>query len=207
MVRPSTTCATISSTPRTTSTRLRSPSRRSAQNDFGGTFGGPIIEDKTFSFFPTKGYEVSLPQIASGQFYSVSARAAVAPVYRPFINALPLPDPNAPLIDPTCDNITNPCQANIVAAYSNPSSLDAISIRIDHHLTRKINLFARYSHAPSYDATRTWEEVGVQQRRYGYLDRGRHCFAHSSHAETTSAQTGAEAPPAIPTPSPTFMAR
>lgn len=130
------------------------------QNDFGGTFGGPIIKDKTFFFFSYEGLRVSLPQIASGQFYTASARAAVASVYRPFINALPLPDPNAPLIDPTCDNITNPCQANIVAAYSNPSSLDAISIRIDHHLTKKINLFARYSHAPSYDATRTWEEVG-----------------------------------------------
>jgi Carboxypeptidase regulatory-like domain/TonB dependent receptor/TonB-dependent Receptor Plug Domain len=131
------------------------------QNDFGGTFGGPITKDKTFFFFSYEGLRLRLPQTASDQFYTASARAAVAPVYQPLVNALPLPDPNAPLIDPACDNITNPCQANIVAAYSNPSSLDAISIRIDHHLTKKINLFARYSHAPSYDATRNWEEVGT----------------------------------------------
>jgi hypothetical protein len=132
------------------------------QNDFGGTFGGPITKDKTFFFFFSyEGLRLRLPQTASDQFYTASARAAVAPVYQPLVNALPLPDPNAPLIDPACDNITNPCQANIVAAYSNPSSLDAISIRIDHHLTKKINLFARYSHAPSYDATRNWEEVGT----------------------------------------------
>jgi hypothetical protein len=129
------------------------------QNDFGGTFGGPIIKDKTFFFFSYEGLRLRLPQTASGQFYTASARAAVAPVYQPFINGLPLPDPNAPLIDPTCDNITNPCQANIIAAYSDPSSIDAISFRIDHKLTKKINLFARYSHAPSYDATRNWEEV------------------------------------------------
>jgi hypothetical protein len=129
------------------------------QNDFGGTFGGPIIKDKTFFFFSYEGLRLRLPQTASDQFYTASARAAVAPVYQPFITALPLPDPNAPLIDPTCDNVTNPCQANIIAAYSDPSSIDAVSFRIDHKLTKKINLFARYSHAPSYDATRNWEEV------------------------------------------------
>jgi len=129
------------------------------QNDFGGTFGGPVIKDKTFFFFSYEGLRLRLPQTDSEQFYTASARAAIAPVYQPLINALPLPDPNAPLIDPTCDNITNPCQAIIIAAYSNPSSLDSISFRIDHKLTQKINLFARYSHAPSSDATRNWEEV------------------------------------------------
>jgi len=129
------------------------------QNDFGGTFGGPIIKDKTFFFFSYEGLRLRLPETASDQFYTASARAAVAPAYQQVINALPLPDPNAPLIDPSCDNITNVCQANIIAAYSNPSSLDATSIRIDRNLPKNINVFARYSHAPSYDATRSWEEV------------------------------------------------
>ena len=102
-----------------------------------------------------------LPQTASDQFYTASARAAVAPAYQPLVNALPLPDPNAPLIDPSCDNITNPCEATITAAYSDPSSLNATSIRIDHTLNQKITLFARYNHAPSYDATRYWEEVSL----------------------------------------------
>src|ERR1700722_14682946 len=86
------------------------------QNDFGGTFGGPITKDKTFFFFSYEGLRLSLPQTASQGFYTASARTAVAPVYQPLINALPLPDPNAPLIDPSCDNVTNPCQANITAA-------------------------------------------------------------------------------------------
>jgi hypothetical protein len=129
------------------------------QNDFGGTLGGPILKDKTFFFFSYEGLRLRQPQTASGEFFTVSARAAAAPVYQPIVKALPLPDPNAPLIDPSCDNITNPCLANITAAYSNPSALDATSIRIDHNLTGKITLFARYNHAPSHEAVRFWEEL------------------------------------------------
>jgi Carboxypeptidase regulatory-like domain/TonB dependent receptor/TonB-dependent Receptor Plug Domain len=127
------------------------------QNDFGGVLGGPIIKNKTFFFFSYEGLRLLLPQTAQKAFYTASARAAVAPVYRPIINALPLP--TGPPIDPTCDNITNPCMANLSAVYSNPSTINATSIRIDHSVNSKINLFARYNHAPSYDANRAWEDV------------------------------------------------
>ena len=127
------------------------------QNDFGGTLGGPIVKDRTFFFFSYEGLRLRQPQTATDLFYTASARAAAAPAYQPFINALPLP--TAAPIDPTCDNITNPCVAPITAAYSNPFSLNATSIRIDHNLTGKITLFARYNHAPSQSATRSWEEV------------------------------------------------
>jgi hypothetical protein len=130
------------------------------QNDFGGTFGGPILKNKTFFFFSYEGLRLRLPQTAEDQFYTASARAAVAAAYLPLVNALPLPDPSAPLIDPTCANITNPCEATILAAYSDPSSLNSTSIRVDHNLTPKVLLFARYGHAPSYDGVRRWEEVG-----------------------------------------------
>ena len=127
------------------------------QNDFGGTLGGRIAKDKTFFFFSYEGLRLRQPQTATDLFYTASARAAAAPAYQPFINALPLP--TAAPTDPTCDNITNPCVAPITAAYSNPFSLNATSIRIDHNLTGKITLFARYNHAPSQSATRSWEEV------------------------------------------------
>ena len=136
---------------------LPKPAER--QNDFGGTIGGPIRKDKTFFFFSYEGLRLRLPQTASGEFLTASARAAVAPAYQPIVDALPLPPANAPLIDPTCDNVTNPCLANLTVAYSNPSSLNATSIRIDQNFTKKITLFARYVHAPSYGAYRSWEEL------------------------------------------------
>ena len=130
------------------------------QNDFGGTLGGPVLKDKTFFFFSYEGLRLLLPQTASDVFLTASARAAVAPAYQPILRALPLPDPGSPLTNPSCDNITNPCGANLTVAYSNPSSLDGTSIRIDHKLTKRLTLFARYNHAPSDGATRFWEELG-----------------------------------------------
>jgi hypothetical protein len=129
------------------------------QNDFGGTVGGPIVKDKTFFFFSYEGLRLDLPDTISQAFYTASARAAIAPVYQPFIKALPLPPPDAPLINPSCDNVTNPCMAMLTAADSNPSNFNATSIRVDHSLTRKILLFVRYNHAPSYDAMRNFELV------------------------------------------------
>jgi hypothetical protein len=140
------------------------------QNDFGGTLGGPIIKNKTFFFFSYEGLRLQMPQTAQGAFYTASARAAVAPVYQPILNALPLP--TGPLLDPTCDNITNPCLANLTAAYSDPSVLNATSIRIDHTIAGKINLFARYNHAPSYDASRNWEELTYDQANTDTLTVG-----------------------------------
>jgi hypothetical protein len=124
------------------------------QNDFGGVLGGPIIKNKTFFFFSYEGLRLTQPETAQGAFYTESARAAVAPVYQPIIDALPLP--TGPPIAP-CDNITNPCMANLSADFSDPSNINATSIRIDHSVNSKISLLARYNHAPSYDTFRAWE--------------------------------------------------
>jgi hypothetical protein len=127
------------------------------QNDFGGTVGGPIIKDKTFFFFSYEGLRLLLPDTEESAFYTASARAAVAPVFQPIVNAAPLP--TGPPIDPTCDNITNPCMANLSSVWSNPSTINATSIRVDQNLSGRITFFARYNHAPSSDGVRNWEQV------------------------------------------------
>jgi Carboxypeptidase regulatory-like domain/TonB dependent receptor len=142
------------------------------QNDFGGSLGGPILKGKTFFFFSYEGLRLRLPQTASGEFFTASARAAIAPAYQPIASALPLPAPNAPLLDPSCDNISNPCLANITVGYSNPSSLNATSIRVDHSLNKKIALFVRYNHAPSYEATRFWEELSYNHANMDTVTAG-----------------------------------
>jgi len=145
------------------------------QNDFGGTLGGPIWKNKTFFFFSYEGLRLRLPQIASsGLFYTASARAAVAPVWQPFVNAMPLPAPNAPLSDPTCQTPADPsgCTANITSAYSNPSTINATSIRIDHHLTKTITLFARYNHAPSHGENQNWQELSYDNANTDTMTAG-----------------------------------
>src|SRR5919108_6202702 len=39
--------------------------------------------------------------------------------------------------------------SSIVGTYSNPSSLNAISVRIDHSIGSRMSIFGRYNHAPS----------------------------------------------------------
>ena len=49
------------------------------QNDFGGTFGGPIVKNKTFFFFSYEGLRLRLPQTASDRvLYRVRARGGCA---------------------------------------------------------------------------------------------------------------------------------
>ena len=47
-----------------TSTTPPLPKAEERQNDFGGTFGGPIIKDRTFFFFSYEGLRLRLPQTA-----------------------------------------------------------------------------------------------------------------------------------------------
>jgi hypothetical protein len=126
------------------------------QNDFGGTLGGPIRKNTVFFFFSYEGLRVLLPQTASSFFFTKSARNAASAAYQPYMNALPLP--TEPPVDPSCDNVTNPCIAPLTVAYSDPSTLNATSLRGDYTINKRINLFGRYNHAPSSDWIRNWEE-------------------------------------------------
>ena len=119
------------------------------QNDFGGTLGGPLIRNRTFFFFSYEGLRLLLPQTATGNFYTAAARQNVAPAYQPLLAAFPLPD--GP-INP--DGVT----ASLTVGYSEPTSLDAYSIRIDHTIHQHLSLFGRYNHAPSTESVRAWSE-------------------------------------------------
>jgi len=69
---------------------------------------------------------------------NASRQAAPAGV-QPFLKAYPAAN-GAPL---------GPGLAQFNASYSNPSSLDAYSIRVDQVINSKLNLFARYNYSPS----------------------------------------------------------
>ncbi len=123
------------------------------QNQFGGVLGGPILfprfgeggrhlyngRNKTFFFFSYEGLRLRQPLFTSTDVPSLAARQAAPPAIQPFLNAFPLP--NGPA---GANNL-----APFLASYSNPSSFDATSIRIDHNMNDKFSVFGRYNYSPS----------------------------------------------------------
>jgi Carboxypeptidase regulatory-like domain/TonB dependent receptor len=138
------------------------PKAKERQNDFGGTFGGPIFKKRTFFFFSYEGLRLRLPQttlsiVPDTSFTpdTTNSRQNALPDLQPYLNAFPLPNPSSPeiLCDPNTDFYCPPSgisgSAAFNASYSNPGSLDAYSLRIDHKLTDTLTLFGRYNYSPS----------------------------------------------------------
>jgi hypothetical protein len=117
------------------------PKAAERQNDFGGVVGGPIVKDKTFFFFSYEGLRLSLPQTQLTTVPDAAARANAIPAVQPFIDAYPLPPAGATDVGPgyVPYNVT----------FTNPATVDAYSIRVDHALTKTLNLFGRYMYSPT----------------------------------------------------------
>ncbi|MBS1867512.1 MAG: TonB-dependent receptor, partial [Acidobacteria bacterium] len=122
------------------------PKAPERHNDFGGYVGGPIKSDKTFFFVSYEGVRLRQPNTMIVQVPSVFARNNATPVQAAFLNAYPLPDDRTA----TASMFTDPFTGN----YSNPSTLNAGSVRIDHSFNNKYAIFGRYNEAPSSSAAR-----------------------------------------------------
>ncbi len=144
--------------------RSGQPKQKERQNDFGGTFGGPVLlpgyngRNRTFFFFSYEGLRLRLPQFTLTNVPTLALRQAAPTALQPILNAFPQPN--------GADLGTG--LAEFSAGYSNPSSLDATSIRVDHAISQKWNLFGRYSRVPSENAPRNTvnlaETIRVQFR-------------------------------------------
>jgi len=126
------------------------PKPEERQNDFGGTFSGPVFKDKTFFFFSYEGLRLRLPQTSLTLVPDTNpedpySRQFATVALLPYMNAFPLP--NGPEVLNPNGNHQGVAQSN--ASYSDPGTLDAYSLRVDHKLSDKLNLFGRYNHSPS----------------------------------------------------------
>lgn len=114
------------------------------QNDFGGVVGGPILKNQTFFFFSYEGLRLRQPTTAVTEVPDLASRQSAVPSIAPFINAYPLP--------------TGPSTGNGLApgdySFSNPSTLNSVSLRLDHRLKKNVNVFGRYNRSTSEDDTR-----------------------------------------------------
>ena len=114
------------------------------QNDFGGTFGGPIRKGKTFFFLSYEGLRLLTPQpAATEQVPDNALRAATPAPLNQVLNAYPLQSPNA--LDPPAPNGFS----YFFGSWSNPSAIDSGSVRLDHLINDRHRVFFRFSDTSS----------------------------------------------------------
>ena len=115
------------------------PKAQERQNDFGGVLGGPIVRDKAFFFFSYEGLRLRQPSTQETAVPDPGSRQNAPASIQPFLNAFPIAN-GAELGNGL---------AQFNASYSDPSSLDATSIRADQVINDKTTLFGRYDYSPS----------------------------------------------------------
>src|SRR5262249_32087391 len=116
---------------------LPKPAER--QNVFGGVFSGPVFKDKTFFFFSYEGVRLRQPSTLETVVPDSPSRQQAPAATQPYLNAFPVANGAA----------VGPGLAQFNASFSQPSSLDAYSIRMDHVINSKFTLFGRYNYSPS----------------------------------------------------------
>jgi hypothetical protein len=128
------------------------------QNDFGATVGGPVEiphvyngHDKTFFFFSYEGLRLLEPQEATVSYVpDLNLRQETPQPLKAVLEGFPLP--NGPEV---VDSSGNPLGlAEFIAGWSNPSQIDAYSIRLDHTINERLRLFFRYGGTNSTSESR-----------------------------------------------------
>jgi hypothetical protein len=158
--------------------RLRKAALR--QNQFGGTLSGPLIflrfgesprwfakAKRTFFFFSYEGLRLRQPQTAVTTVASLRLRQQAPVAVQPILAGFPLP---------TGPEIGTTGQSPLAATYSNPSQMDATSIRIDHVHSSNLNIFGRFNYSPSSTIVRS---------------QGNPAWITTTHLNTTTATVAA----------------
>ena len=156
--------------------RLTKPALR--QHDFGFVLGGPVLlpgfgeggplvgyhgRNKSFFFLSYEGLRLQQPQTENRVVLATRVRQAAPITLQPVLNALPLP---------TGPEIGTTGQAPYAASFSNPSTLNATSFRVDHKFGDNVTIFGRYDHAPSETIARTLSTLSTSALKTQTLTLG-----------------------------------
>ena len=109
-------------------------------------FGGPIVKDKTFFFFSYEGLRLRQPSTQETVVPDTPSRELAPASMQPYLNAYPIAN-GAEL---------GAGLAQFNASFSDPSTLNAYSMRVDQIINWKLNLFGRYNYSPSSFDQRGW---------------------------------------------------
>lgn len=130
------------------------PKPKERQNDFGGVFGGPIIRDRAYFFFSYEGLRLRQPQAEVSAVPDLAARQSASAELKPFLDAFPMPN------GPELGNGF----AQSAAGFSNSSTLDSYSLRIDYRINSRMSLFGRYGYSPSESIARGGTVASVKTK-------------------------------------------
>jgi hypothetical protein len=125
------------------------------QNDFGGTFGGPIqfrsnANPRSFFFVSYEGLRLTQPQAATIQYVpDLSMRQQSPSSMQGILDAFPAPNGT------DYGDAANPSLAEFIQAYSSPSAIDSTSVRVDRSFGRVLSVFGRVGYTPSTTSSRS----------------------------------------------------
>lgn len=128
------------------------PRPKTRLNDFGGTFGGPLVKNRTFFFFSYEGMRYRHPVNLSNTYVpskTLRNDPKIDPNIRALLNAFPTSD------QPEVNN------TQLYPYYqSSPYNSDSYSLRLDQVINSKWTVFGRFAYAPSN--TQAWSLAQLQ---------------------------------------------
>lgn len=131
----------------------RAPSRL---NIFGGTFGGPIVNDRAFYFVNYEGMRLRQGAFSVSEVPGAGARLAAAPGLRAIFGAFPVANGS-----PTSDGF-----AEFSSVFANPAAHDIAGARIDINATDDLLFTTRYNFAKSRAAWRGDQGLSLNSQRF-----------------------------------------